>query len=162
MYAHVENGSASLVTSLPENWQNISHLPGLSVDELKALGWYKCIMQEYPTFDPATQTVDQGWAYVPGESVTVTYSVRDVTPKELAIIQAAAAAKAAADAAASKAALQTQAQALLDKSDVTVLRCVSAQVTVPTEWQTYRVSLRAIVSSGTGTIPTRPNYPAGT
>jgi hypothetical protein len=162
MYALVENGVISLVKDLPENWQNISHLPGLSATELKEFGWYECIVQDYPTYDPTTQTVDQGASYIPNTSVTVSYTVRDVTPEELAAIQAQAAAKAAQDAAIAKAALIEQAQSLLDKSDITILRCVSAQVTVPAEWQTYRVALRSIVSSGAGTIPTRPNYPVGT
>lgn len=61
---------------------------------------------------------------------------------------------------------QSQAQAALDASDITVLRCVEHGVTVPAEWATYRADLRAIVSASTGDatqpLPTRPAYPAGT
>lgn len=53
------------------------------------------------------------------------------------------------------------AQAALDRSDVTVVRCVSAGLAVPAEWQAYRVALRAIVNSGVGPLPARPDYPAG-
>ena len=63
------------------------------------------------------------------------------------------------------AALVFDAQTALNKSDVTIIRCVSAGVTVPAAWQTYRVALRAIVG-GTDTVstalPTRPAYPSGT
>ena len=61
--------------------------------------------------------------------------------------------------------LPSQAQAALNKSDVTVLRCISAGVVVPTEWQTYRIALRYIIN-GTDTsstyLPTVPEYPSGT
>jgi hypothetical protein len=59
-------------------------------------------------------------------------------------------------------ALKLDAQALLDKSDNTVLRCYEAGVSVPASWVEYRSRLRAIVSAGSGLIPTRPAYPAGT
>ena len=58
--------------------------------------------------------------------------------------------------------LIAQAQAALDQSDITILRCAENQVAVPAEWATYRKSLRAILASGTGTIPPQPPYPAGT
>ncbi len=58
--------------------------------------------------------------------------------------------------------LKAQAQAALDASDMTAVRCVKAGVAFPSEWQTYVTALRAIVSSGTGTLPTQPAYPAGT
>ena len=61
--------------------------------------------------------------------------------------------------------LPVQADSYLTKSDITVLRCISAGIPVPTEWQTYRTALRAIVN-GTDTastsLPTQPPYPAGT
>ena len=63
------------------------------------------------------------------------------------------------------AALVASAQAAIDKSDTTILRCVSASVAVPAEWQTYRAALRAIVG-GTDTtstmLPATPAFPAGT
>ena len=58
--------------------------------------------------------------------------------------------------------LIAQAQAALDKSDITILRCAENQVVVPAEWATYRKSLRAILASGTGAIPPQPAFPAGT
>jgi hypothetical protein len=61
--------------------------------------------------------------------------------------------------------LQGQAQIALLKSDVTILRCVEAQVQVPAAWHSYRIALRAIIN-GTDTtsitLPTPPSYPAGT
>jgi len=70
--------------------------------------------------------------------------------------------QAASQAAAVISTLKAQAQAALDSSDMTALRCVKAGVAFPEEWQTYVTALRDIVSSGTGTIPDRPAYPAGT
>ncbi len=60
--------------------------------------------------------------------------------------------------------LKSQAQATLDRSDITVLRCYENAVTVPTMWRKYRLELRAIISgtSTSTTLPTRPDYPAGT
>ena len=57
------------------------------------------------------------------------------------------------------------AQAALDKSDITVLRCYSAAVPVPEEWQAYRTALRAITGLTDTTsvvLPTMPAYPSGT
>jgi hypothetical protein len=60
--------------------------------------------------------------------------------------------------------LAVQAQAALDKSDTTLLRCVENTVPVPAAWVAYRVALRAIVggSSTATALPTMPAYPAGT
>lgn len=63
---------------------------------------------------------------------------------------------------------RARAQALLDKSDVTILRCYEKSVPVPAEWAAYRDSLRAVVGAklpGAGAIeplPMAPPYPAGT
>lgn len=61
---------------------------------------------------------------------------------------------------------QAQAQAALDASDITLLRCVENAVAVPADWVTYRTALRAIVRAASGdatqSLPTRPAYPAGT
>ena len=58
--------------------------------------------------------------------------------------------------------LKREAQALLDKSDQTVGRCYEGGVPVPEAWKAYRAELRAIVSTGLGSLPNRPEYPAGT
>ena len=61
--------------------------------------------------------------------------------------------------------LSSLAQAALTESDITILRCYSANVAVPSSWQTYRNALRAIVN-GTDitstTLPAAPSYPVGT
>lgn len=53
------------------------------------------------------------------------------------------------------------AKSALDRSDTTVLRCYSAGIPVPPEWQAYRVALRGIVGSGVGPLPVQPDYPEG-
>lgn len=64
------------------------------------------------------------------------------------------------------AALQVCAQAALDESDITVIRCAEAGVPVPQDWRDYRAALRQIVSSAVGDpdpgLPERPAYPPGT
>ena len=62
---------------------------------------------------------------------------------------------------------QSQAQAALDKSDTTMLRCAENSVPVPAEWAAYRKALRAIIGAKvagdpTQALPTIPAYPAGT
>lgn len=59
----------------------------------------------------------------------------------------------------------SNAQVALDKSDITVLRCYSAGVAVPSAWQTYRAALRAIVNgqnTSGNPLPSIPSYPPGT
>jgi hypothetical protein len=62
--------------------------------------------------------------------------------------------------------LAAQAQAALDRSDMTSTRCFKAGVPFPADWQTYCVALRAIVGGTAGpmptTLPAQPAYPAGT
>lgn len=61
--------------------------------------------------------------------------------------------------------LQQNAQLALNLSDITVVRCYSADVAVPSAWQTYRAALRAIVNGSDTTsisLPSTPAYPAGT
>ena len=63
-------------------------------------------------------------------------------------------------------AYQAKCQALLDNSDMVVLRCYEHAVAVPTLWQSYRSSLRAILSAKIGDptqpLPERPDFPEGT
>ena len=60
--------------------------------------------------------------------------------------------------------LSQLAKPLLDASDITVIRCYSAGISVPDEWKTYRNSLRSILN-GTDLVSTKlpitPDYPAG-
>ena len=58
--------------------------------------------------------------------------------------------------------LKSQAQAALDKSDIVATRCFKAGISFPSEWQAYVVSLRIIIDSGNGVMPTKPPYPMGT
>ena len=70
----------------------------------------------------------------------------------------------------SSAALKLKAQGLLDKTDRTMLRITEAVAKGNTTWATtdvqawltYREALRPIASSGTGSIPSQPSYPANT
>ena len=55
--------------------------------------------------------------------------------------------------------LKSQALALLVMSDMVATRCFKAGVSFPSEWQSFVTSLRAIVSTGTGTIPATPALP---
>ena len=54
------------------------------------------------------------------------------------------------------------AQMALDRSDLTILRCMENGISVPSDWTTYRSELRAIVKSGGSSMPTQPAYPTGT
>lgn len=60
---------------------------------------------------------------------------------------------------------QKSAQAALEKSDITVLRCYENSVPVPTEWVAYRQALRAIVGAESGDLaaefPNKPERPEG-
>lgn len=59
--------------------------------------------------------------------------------------------------------MRPAAQAALDRSDVTVIRCYEHAVAVPAAWATYRGALRAIVAGGatSAALPTQPAFPAG-
>ena len=61
--------------------------------------------------------------------------------------------------------LKTAAQAALDSSDLTVLRCYEYGVAVPADWVTYRQDLRDIKygrPNAKTSLPATPAYPAGT
>jgi hypothetical protein len=62
--------------------------------------------------------------------------------------------------------LQGDARLALEKSDITLLRCIENGIAVPESWATYRQGLRAIISAQTGDAsqgsPAKPSYPAGT
>jgi len=63
-------------------------------------------------------------------------------------------------------AIQSQAQIALDKSDITMIRCIENGAAVPAGWVSYRKALRAIICATTGDaakqLPTRPSFPVGT
>lgn len=54
------------------------------------------------------------------------------------------------------------AQAALDASDMTAIRCFKAGVPFPAEWFAYTQTLRNIVKSNNGSLPARPAFPANT
>ncbi|MFD2271428.1 hypothetical protein ACFS07_13465 [Undibacterium arcticum] len=63
-------------------------------------------------------------------------------------------------------AYQAKAQLAINKSDITMLRCVENGVAVPAAWPSYRKALRAILNATSGDptlpLPMQPAYPAGT
>ena len=89
-----------------------------------------------------------------------------LTDAEIAQVNADAAAFAAQQTIQAWQSYQSQAQILLDKSDITIARCVENVVAVPAAWATYRKSLRAITGASSGDptqpLPVTPSYPAGT
>jgi hypothetical protein len=56
------------------------------------------------------------------------------------------------------------ARAALAASDITLMRCIEADVAVPQAWRDYRAALRAVIADAASytTLPDRPAYPAGT
>lgn len=50
----------------------------------------------------------------------------------------------------------------LQASDIVLLRCFEADISLPMEWKAYRATLRQIIRDGSGALPDRPKYPAGT
>lgn len=60
-----------------------------------------------------------------------------------------------------KAKLKGKARHELSKSDITIMRCVENNVSIPPEWKNYRDSLRDIVSgrSDQNDLPLRPADP---
>jgi hypothetical protein len=102
-----------------------------------------------PTFNAATQQcywINGAWTV----STIVATAPTQPTAAELA--------------AAAWSTYQTQAQAALTRSDVTMLRCFESGSTPPSAWVVYRKALRAIVGALTGDpsapLPSVPSYPA--
>jgi len=56
--------------------------------------------------------------------------------------------------------LISQAQKAISKSDVVATRCMKSAIPYPEDWKKYDNALRLIISTGTGTLPTQPAYPA--
>lgn len=58
---------------------------------------------------------------------------------------------------------QASAQLAMNKSDITVIRCVESAIPLPSEWVAYRKNLRAILGSAKGDftkpLPAIPSYP---
>ena len=58
--------------------------------------------------------------------------------------------------------IQTEAQAALEKSDITVVRCYETGTQLPVEWVSYRKSLRNIINGSdteSTVLPSMPDYP---
>ena len=79
-----------------------------------------------------------------------------ISDAEAEAIQSADAASAADGAAA----LIAQAQALLDKSDVTMIRQYEEGNPPPAAWVTYRAALRLVIKGTSTVIPATPAPPA--
>ena len=61
--------------------------------------------------------------------------------------------------------LRLQAMQALTKSDTTVIRCYSAGIQIPEEWQIYRNQLRDIATgkdTNSTSLPATPAYPENT
>jgi hypothetical protein len=58
--------------------------------------------------------------------------------------------------------LKSDALEALKKSDVTVLRCLEHGVQIPAAWVEYRTELRQVANGELATMPTQPDFPAGT
>lgn len=57
---------------------------------------------------------------------------------------------------------KTEVKAALDATTTTVLRCYQAGISFPTEWKEYVDALRTLLNATeVTTLPTRPDYPAG-
>ncbi len=93
---------------------------------------------EAPIIAVQSDSAGPGWAYVGGEFIKPIISDLPSIP------------------------LTEQAQTMLAKSDITALRCLSAGVAVPPEWQTYRSMLRAVILGKQTTMPVQPKFPEGT
>ncbi len=109
----------------------------------------------YPNLptDLVTVTAADHQAVVQARSVGASYTIDQKTGK--ATIGQAPAVKAVS-------AVAAQALALMQKSDVTVLRCIEHGVAVPAEWIAFRASLRACVAGTLSVLPTAPAFPPGT
>jgi hypothetical protein len=90
----------------------------------------------------ASDTAQMGWGYVNGQFQTPALSSSILWDS-----------------------YKQSAQNALEKSDITVWRCIENGVSVPKVWGDYRKALRAIVSSSSGdssqSLPTCPAFPSG-
>ena len=85
------------------------------------------------------------WTLLASDDELAAVGVKKITPEPVAVDDTALHA--------------TQA---LQASDIVLLRCFEADISLPTEWKAYRATLRQIIRDGSGTLPDRPKYPAGT
>lgn len=114
------------------------------------MGWYDTAVFDYPNLPPAADllemTAEQWDARMTGLWAVSAGALVAYTPPVIAPDTRAAA------------------QAALDKSDVTMIRCYEHGVAVPADWTTYRAALRAHASGGptTAAMPVVPAYPTGT
>ena len=140
-------GGFGLAPQLPESdpqqamiFESVSILPCvLTYDEL-GLG-------QYHDSDPITT--------ITANSVTQRFPALTYTAQQLAD-------NAAAAAAATLAANKISAIASLQKSDVTLLRCLENGIPIPDTWVQYRKALRALIGGASSILPTTPTYPVGT
>lgn len=167
MFGYAPPGaSISPVNVLPVNWETpngivYANIAALDRIDLAELDWYPIIPGNQPSFDPATQILDQNLALIGGEIIQ-SWTVRSMTAGELLSYQNQVARAEASSAAALVEQIKASAKAALVTSDITILRCYEAGVPVPAEWHSYRVALRGLMATGASTLPSSPTYPLGT
>lgn len=167
MFGYAPPGAPiSPVNVLPGSWMGPNGviyvgLAQLHLAELAKIDWYPIIPGNQPSFDPATQILEQNLALIGGEIIQ-SWTVRSMTAGELLSCQNQVARAEASSAAALVEQIKASAKAALVTSDITILRCYEAGVPVPIEWHSYRVALRGLMATGASTLPSSPTYPLGT
>jgi len=84
-FAYVENNEIQGVYDLlPDNWKNYSNFFALEndLDYLKSLGWYK-IEKVIPSYDPATQKLDNARQWFENNIVYETEEVIDLSAEPI-------------------------------------------------------------------------------